>query len=324
MKIKILLTGANGFLGAHLCKYLIKNNYDVSVLVRKNSDLSELKDLKVNYHYGDILNMDSLNAAFSGQDYICHLAGLVSYKKYDRNNLYKINVTGTKNVVDAALNAGIKKFLFLSSVVTVGSSANPTVLNEDAPYTIKNLDLGYFETKKEAEDIVLNHGKNGELYAFCVNPSTIYGAGDAKKGSRSNQIKVAQGNLPFYTSGGVNVIAVEDVCEGIILALQKAESGQRYILCNENMTIQNLFAKIAKAANTPAPRWLMPTWLLHSVGYLGDLFKKGLSSENAYTATMYHWFSYKKAENDLGFKPKIRADQAIKNSVQWMKDNGLI
>ncbi len=321
---KVIVTGANGFLGSNLCKKLISHNYDVSVIVRKNSNISELKDLKLNYFYGDVTDINSLKEAFKGQNYVLHLAGLISYKKYDREKMHLINVVGTENVIHACMSAGIEKLLHLSSVVTVGSSFLPHIHNEQSEYKIKNLDLGYFETKLEAEKKVMAASQLKSLFTVCVNPSTIYGFADAKKGSRSNQIKVAQGKLPFYTAGGVNVVSVDDVTDGIILALEKGVNGERYILSNENVTIKELFQMIAKSAGKPAPERLLPTFLLHVAGWIGDRLKKGLSSENAYTATMYHWFDNSKAKRELGFAPKKSAQQAIDDSVSWMKQNGYL
>jgi len=326
--VKALVTGANGFLGAWLTKRLIREGYQVSALVRKSSDLSELEGVNLHYVYGDVTDLESLKTAFKGQDIVFHLAGLIAYKKSDNKKLERINVGGTQNVVEACLSEGVPQLLHVSSVVAVGASFTPKPLTEDFTYNIGHLGLGYFDTKKSAEDVVRSAAKTGKLRAVCVNPSTIYGFGDARKGSRKNQIKVAKGKLPFYTSGGVNVVAVEDVVEGILLAVKNGKSGERYILAGENMTIKALFEEIAAVAGVKPPRMKMPDWLLHTLGCIGDgLFSFGydigLSSVNAHTATLFHWFDSSKAQRELGFKP-TPAKEAIKRSVTWMKDNGYL
>jgi dihydroflavonol-4-reductase len=326
--MKALVTGANGFLGAWLVKGLIREGYQVSALVRKSSDLSELQGLNPHYVYGDVTDPASLEAAFKGQDIVFHLAGLVAYKKSDQQKLEKVNVEGTKNVVDACLKVGVPQLLHVSSVVAIGASFKPQPLTEDFTYNLGHLKLGYFDTKKRAEDIVISAALGGQIRAVCVNPSTIYGFGDARKGSRKNQVKVAKGKLPFYTNGGVNVVAVEDVVEGILLAVKNGKSGERYILAGENMTIKNLFEEIATAAGVKPPARLMPSWLLHSIGFVGDcLFPLGIdigvSGINAYTATLFHWFDSSKAQRELGFKP-TPAKLAIRRSVSWMKENGYL
>ena len=141
-------------------------------------------------------------------------------------------------------------------------------------------------------------------------------------------MKVARHEFPFYTSGGINVVAVEDVIEGILLAIKHGKNGERYILANENMTIKDLFTKIAGFAGVKPPPLCMPNWALHAIGITGDLLEKlnihiGVSQENAYTATMFHWFDSAKAQKELFFKP-TSADKAIENSVHWMKDHGYL
>lgn len=325
---KVLVTGANGFLGAWLTRYLLAEGYDVTALVRKKSDLTELaletpemKNLKL--AYGDVTDVASLKVAFQNQQIIFHLAGIVSYKPAEKVLLHKVNVEGTRNVVDVCCEYKIK-LLHVSSVVAVGAAFEPKVLTEDFNYNIAHLQMAYFDTKKEAEDIVVTAARSGRIEAVCVNPSTVYGFGDARKGSRKNQVKVARQKLAFYTSGGVNVVAVEDVIKGILLAAKKGRNGERYLLTGENMTIKQLFEKIAAAASVKPPALYMPNWLLYALGFVGDRIQSiGLSSVNAQTAIMYHWFDSTKAQKELGFKP-TSADAAIEKSVRWMRDHGYL
>lgn len=326
--MKVLVTGANGFLGSWLCKRLQAEGHEVSALIRKNSDLSELGDTQLNYVYGDVTDLPSLESAMKNQEIVFHLAGVVAYKKSDRALMEKVNVQGTAHVVQVCEKLQTPQLLHLSSVVAIGAQTKPEAMTEEFQYNISRLNLGYFETKRKAEQIVIEAAKQNKINAICVNPSTIYGFGDAKKGSRKTQVKVAQGKFPFYTSGGVNVVAVEDVIEGILLAIKKGKNAERYILSSENMLIKDLFEQIANYAGVKAPSIKMPTSLLHTLGFIGDSLnafglKGGISRENAYTATMYHWFDSSKAKRDLGFLPKP-STQAIENSVRWMKDNHYI
>jgi dihydroflavonol-4-reductase len=293
--MKALVTGANGFLGAWLTRRLLEEGCQVSALVRKNSDLSELSHCKPVYVYGDVTDRASLLTAFRDQDVIFHTAGVIAYRESERPLMDRVNVQGTQNVVDVCVELAIPRLLHISSVVAVGASITPAPLNEKSAYNISHLNMGYFETKRLAEKIVLTAAWNKKLHAVCVNPSTIYGFGDAKKGSRKTQVKVANGKFPFYTSGGVNVVAVEDVVDGAIKALEKGKSGERYILSSENLTIKDLFQTIADCAGVKAPQFLMPNWLLHAIGITGDQCYKlgldiGVSRTNAYTASMFHWF----------------------------------
>lgn len=327
--MKVLVTGANGFLGSWLTRELVKQGHDVYALVRAKSDLSELAGVNCKYLHGDVTDVHSLLEAFKGIDTVFHLAGVVAYKKSDRAQMERVNVQGTQNVVEVCREHKVRKLVYLSSVVAVGAGYTPDqVMTEASEFNIHDLDLGYFETKHEAEKIVKKACDRGEIDAVMLNPSTIYGAGDAKKGSRRMQVKVAQGRLKFFTSGGVNVVAAEDVVQGIISAWKKGRPGERYILCGENMLIKDLFKMIAEEAGVKPPHKLMPDAVLHIVGIIGDTMEKlglkgPLSRENAYTATMYHWFDCTKAKQELDFNPRP-AREAIHNSVQWMKTNGLV
>jgi len=326
---KVLITGANGFLGSWLTRTLIKDGHRVQALVRKGSDLSELNDVDCEFCYGDVTDPSSLFSTFQGIEAVFHLAGVIEYKKTARSRMEKVNVEGTQNVIDAIVKCNVSKLVHLSSVVAVGAGfSKHEILNENSPYNLSHLDLGYFETKRKAEELVLSAFQKKLIDTVILNPSTIYGSGDAKKGSRSTQIKVAQGRFPFYTNGGVNVVAVEDVIQGVISAWKKGRAGERYILASENISIKNLFQLIAKEAGVSAPKILLPNFALHAIGTVGDLLgsmgiDKGISRENAWTATLFHWFDSSKAQRELDFKPRP-AEYAIAQSVRWMKDNKII
>lgn len=326
---KVLVTGANGFLGSWLTRRLVAEGHETYALVRKSSDLSELEGVNCKYLYGDVTDLESLKTAFKDMDSIFHLAGLIAYKKSDRAKMDQINVGGTSNVIEACILNKNRRLVYLSSVVAIGAGLRKgDVLNEESQYNIKDLDLGYFETKRQAEILVKDACNSKKIDAVILNPSTIYGPGDAKKGSRKTQIKVAQGKFKFYTSGGVNVVAVEDAVQGIYSAWLKGKTGERYILCGENLLIKDLFAMIARVAGQEPPKTLLPDFVLHAIGMTGDLLAKlgmkaSLSRENAWTATLYHWFDSSKAQRDLDFKPRP-AEIAISQSVAWMKENGLL
>lgn len=326
---QVLVTGGSGFLGAWLIRRLLSDGHQVRCLVRAASDVSELKGLECEYVYGDVTDLNSLHAACARQDAVFHLAGLIAYKRSQRAAMERINVQGTANVIDAVETCQVARLVHLSSVVAIGAGFNQDqILNEESPYNVKALDMGYFETKRQAEELVMAAVKAGRIDAVILNPSTIYGPGDARKGSRKNQLLVAQGRLKFYTSGGVNVVPVENCVDGIIRAWKKGRRGERYILAGQNLTIKELFEIIAKAANVPAPKIQIPDWLLHIVGTVGDWstelgFPIGVSRENAYTATMFHWFDSTKAQKELGFVPGSSA-QAIQQSVRWSHEQGLL
>ena len=326
---KVVVTGANGFVGSWLVRELLRQGEHVHALVRKHSDLSELIGANCELIYGDVTDLNSLESAFKGASAVFHLAGLIAYRKADREKMTSVNVDGTKNVIQACLSNNVPRLIYMSSVVAVGAGFSPhEILNENSKYNVHHLNLGYFETKHAAELLVLEAVRERNLNAVILNPSTIYGAGDARKGSRKTQLKVAQGKFPFYTSGGVNVVNVEAVIAAVIEAWRSGRSGERYILSGENLTIQQLFSFIAKVAGVKPPKHKIPNFALHGLGLFGDTLdliglKGSFSRENAWTSTLYHWFDNSKAKRELGFNPKS-AEYAIQKSVGWSRAQGLL
>jgi dihydroflavonol-4-reductase len=322
-----LVTGATGFVGSWLVRRLIEKGEKVHVLHRAGSSLEELKGLAFVSRVGDITDPSSLGAAVQDVDTVYHLAGVVGYTRSMREQMERVNAQGTRNVVEAvALKKS--KLVYMSSVVAVGASFDGKPLNEASPYNVGHLNLGYFETKKAAEDIVIEATRKGRIESVILNPSTIYGAADAKKGSRKTQLKVAQGKLPFYTSGGVSVVSVHDVVEAVIKARDLGRNGERYILSGENLTIQDLFSRIALLAGVKPPSIRLPNFVVHSLGKLGDALesigRKGpISGENAWTSVLFHWFEHDKAKRELGFNPRP-AQEALRESVEWMKQHGYL
>lgn len=327
--MKVVVTGANGFLGSWLVRALAAAGHDVHALVRPTSDVSELKGVNCAFDHGDVSDPDSLKRAFHGADSVFHLAGVVSYRKADRERLEKVNVGGTRNVIEAVRACGVRRLVHLSSVTAIGAGFHKSqILNEESEYNLAPLDIGYFETKRKGEQLVRESCARGEIDAVILNPSAVYGPGDAAKGSRDTQVKVAQGRFPFSTSGGLGVLAIEDAVAGILAAWEKGRRGERYILAGENWTIRRLFEEIAAVAGVKPPPIHLPNFILFALGALGDgLTKIGVRSsfslDKARTATLFNWFDSSKARRELGFNPRP-AREAVQASVGWMKDHGLL
>lgn len=326
--MKVLVTGASGFVGSWLVRRLEERGVNMRVLRRKSSSKSTPSST-TEVAWGDITDLESLVAATQNIDTVFHLAGHVGYSRAERALMEQINVTGTQNVLSACKTNRVRRLLHMSSVVAVGASFDgQRPLTEVDPFNLHHLDLGYFETKWAAENLVRTAARAGEVDAVMLNPSTIYGAGDAVKGSRKVQVKVAQGRFRFYTGGGVSVVGVEEVVEALLVAWERGRSGERYILSGDNLTIQELFSLIAEEGGVAPPALHLPDAVVRGIGRVGDWLeargRKGpLNSENAWSSILYHWFDHSKAKTELGFQPQP-ARQAIAKSVQWMKDHRLL
>lgn len=326
--MKVLITGVGGFIGSWLLKRLHKESVEVSVLIRNPQQKSFFENKGCRVFVGDVTEVPSLRSALAGQNQVYHLAGLIAYDRKMAPLMHQINVVGTQNVVEAAIGAGVQRVLLVSSGAAVGGTFRPAVLNEESPYELEEYHLGYHESKREAERTLLGFVQEGQIEGVIVNPSTVYGAGDAEKATRSTQLRVARGEVRYYPPGGVSIAAIEDVIAGIVAAMRQGRNGQRYILSGENLTLKQVFEMISREAGVSPPRWALPPWVLQLLargdGFLTQVGLRGpIPAERAMVARMYHWYDCTKAQQELGYAPRS-AREAIAASVGWMREQGLL
>ncbi len=312
--MKAFITGGTGFVGSWLTEFLVKKGFEVSLLYRKTSNLNLVKHLKVKLVLGDLNDPKSLEKALIGQKVVFHLGGLVGYGQTEL--MEKVNVEGTYNLIEAVKKTtNLERFVHFSSVAAIGAGFHPSdILNENSSYNIGHLSLGYFDTKKKAEDLVRNSGLN----AVILNPSTIYGPRDSTKQSRRIQLKVAQGRFLFYTPGGVSIVHIKDVIQATLKAFEKGVKGERYILSGDNLTIKELFKTIASLSSVSPPRLYLPKPILKLMGSIGLMNK-----EVATISTLYHFFDHSKAKKELSFLPQS-SRKALQDSLEWSKKQGLL
>ncbi|MGZ3790156.1 MAG: NAD-dependent epimerase/dehydratase family protein [Bacteriovorax sp.] len=325
--MKVLVTGANGFLGHHLIKKLLTLNFEVTALVRANSDFANLSGLNVEIVHGDILDYEGLKKAAKNVDGIYHVAGFMTASPKERDLLFKVNVDGVKNIIRLCREEKIKKLVHVSSVVAVGSNLKKSdpLLNEESLNLTVGRGLANYDSKRMGEELVLAAARMGEIRASVVNPGLIYGAGDAKKIVRKGNVLAARGRLPFYTDGGVNIVSVGDVVFGMIRAMEVGRNGERYLLTGDNITIKELLTSIATLAGSSPPFLKLSSRLLKILSSIHDFLglKGELSRENIFSATSFHWYDHQKAERELHFHPRSYRE-AISESVEWMKEHQLL
>jgi dihydroflavonol-4-reductase len=255
------LTGASGFVGAYLLKLLIQNGYKVRALHRANSNLilTEPFHNQVEWIKGDLNNFDLLDDVLQGVDEIYHAAALVSFLPKDAAQMLITNSEGTANLVNAALNTQVKKFLHVSSIAALGRKKHQNHYTETAQWENNPLNTNYAISKFKAECEVWRGIQEG-LNAVIVNPSMILGAGFWQQGTGQFFHLIAK-KMYFYPQGATGFVDVRDVAQASFALMQSEVSAQRFILSPHNVAYKNLFGEIANALNTKPPTRVLPAWL---------------------------------------------------------------
>lgn len=300
------VTGASSFVARALVPRLAAG-HRLRLLVRPGQRLEQFADIEHERVEGRLEDASVLQEGLRGVDRVVHLAALVSFRPEDRNAMFAINVAGTQQLAALARAANVRRFLHVSTISAVAYSDEPEVLNEDAPFNFGPLKIGYSDSKFAAEQKVLEEARRG-LDAVIVNPPSMYGPGDRRKGDDSLLTAVMQGKVKMAPSGGTNVATVDDVCEGMLAALDRGRTGERYLLCGENLTGLELLQRIAKVVGGRAPKRAAPRSLLLALSrllrwkerLLGS--KPPITSEIARIAAMHMWYSSDKADRELDWR----------------------
>lgn len=249
----IFITGCNGLVGSFIARELLSKGEKIIALRRKSSDLSLIKDLESSIQWleGDISDTEILNKAMEQADTVIHAAAVISFSPKQRKKMYKVNVEGTANVVNAALKNKVRKFCYISSIAALGRKKGETIIDEKALWEDSEMNTHYAKSKYLAELEVWRGIEEG-LPAFIVNPSVVLGPGNWKNGSTKLFRYVFRKNK-FYTKGHISYVDVKDVAGIVAELLQHNTTGERYILNAGRVTYQELFTGIARSFSVNPP-----------------------------------------------------------------------
>jgi dihydroflavonol-4-reductase len=327
--VKTLVTGATGFIGSSLVRELLKDGVDVRVLVRENSDTRNIDGLDVERAYGDIRDGESVKSALRGCDTFYQTAALYILWAPDSKVLYDVNVEGTKTALNAALEQGIEKVVYTSSTVAVGYYGPDTLANEEAEFNLWDTGDHYTRSKYLGEVEAKNICEKG-LPLVIVNPAGVIGVRDIKPTPTGKVIvDILNKKIPGYVDGGINLVDVEDVARGHILAAQKGRIGERYILGNENMSVRDYFGLIGEVSGVAPPKLKIPYSVIIALAYVYQFGAKIARRPPVATppgvrlARKYGYVDSSKAVNELGFtQTPIRT--TIEKAVNWFRENGYV
>lgn len=324
-----LVTGATGFVGSHVARLLVARGERVRVLLRPTSSTSAIEGLPVERVVGDLRDPRSLGRALEGVERVYHVAA--DYRLWARNpqEIYESNVQGTHNLLEAAHRASVERLVYTSTVATIAVPRNGELPNE-ATQTGFNEMIGHYKRSKfMAEREALAYAAAG-LPVVIVNPTAPVGPGDWKP-TPTGQIIVdfLCGKLPAYVDTGVNVVAVEDVAAGHLLAAERGRTGQRYILGGRNMALKEILGVLAAVTGLPAPRWRLPHTLALAAGYAENLLaaivrrEPSIPLEGVRMARHKMFVDSSKAVRELGFRPSP-VEAALERAARWYAENGYV
>ncbi len=326
-----LVTGATGFVGAAVVRRLLARGETVRVLTRPASDRSNIDDLPVEIALGDLLTPDSLPAALSGCRSLYHVAADYRLWAPKPEAMYQANVEGSRNLIRHAMAAGVERIVYTSSVAVLGRTADGRPADEETPVTIDDMIGHYKRSKFLAEEAVRSLIADEDAPVTIVHPSTPVGPRDIKPTPTGRMIvEAAAGRMPAYVDTGLNIVHVDDVAEGHLLAHDRGRIGERYVLGGQDMTLAEILRAIAEIVGRPPPKVRLPHNLILPIAVLAEswarLFKTGepfVTIDGIRMAKKRMFFSSAKAKAALGYSHRPPQD-ALRDAVAWFEGNGYL
>jgi dihydroflavonol-4-reductase len=324
-----LVTGATGFVGSAVTRVLLGTGQEVRVLARPGSDRRNLADLAVSVAEGSMEDAGSLARAVSGCRYLFHVAADYRLWVPDPAPMFRANVEGTRVLMKAALDAGVERVVYTSSVATLGLVAEGTA-DEETASSAMDMVGAYKLSKFQAEEVVRDLVARSGLPAIIVNPSTPVGPRDVKPTPTGRVIlETARGHMPGFVETGLNIVHVDDVAAGHLMAAEMGSVGERYILGGENMSLAQILAEVAQAAGRRPPWLRVPFTVAYPAAVGAELVARLTGGEPFITldgvrmARKKMYFTSAKASRELGYAPRP-AGEAIADAVGWFKANGYL
>jgi dihydroflavonol-4-reductase len=327
--MRALVTGATGFVGSAVARALLSAGWQVRALVRASSNQSNLRGLPVEIAVGDLTDGESLDRALADCPALFHVAADYRLGARDPSQLYQSNVEGTRNILTAAGHAGVARIVYTSSVATIGLPRDGSPGVEDTPAAITDMIGHYKRSKYLAEELVRDSARQG-VPVIIVNPSTPIGPGDIKPTPTGQLVlDAAAGRTPAYVDTGLNIVHVDDVAAGHLLAYLHGRPGERYILGGQDMTLQEILIEIARFVGRKPPRIRLPHRAVLGVAFVAEAFAKASGSTTRITVEAVRmskkrmFFSSAKAVRELGYRWRAPVE-ALGDAIRWFQAQGLL
>src|SRR4051812_24507178 len=326
----VLLTGASGFVGSAIARALVAAGYPVRALVRPPGARATLADLPIEIIEGDIRDAQAVAHAVRGAHHVVHAAADYRLWTRDPAELRAVNVEGTRIVMEASRDAGIARIVYTSSVATLAPRPDGAPADESVPLAETQAVGAYKRSKIAAEQLIAAMIARDGLQAVIVNPSTPIGPRDSRPTPTGRIIvEAASGRIPAFVATGLNLVHVDDVAAGHLLAFEHGRIGERYILGGDNLTLAEMLAEIARLASRPPPRVRLPTAPLFPLAIVAEGIARLTGKEPFLTrdglrmASKLMFFSSAKAERELNYRHRPAA-AGLEDALTWFREAGYI
>jgi dihydroflavonol-4-reductase len=325
--MKIAVTGANGHIGVNLCAQLKARGHSVKALCHEND--FGLKHIQVECHKGDLLDQDFLRTFVKETDIVIHLAAKISIRGDYDGMVRRINVDGTRNILEAARESGTSRFIHFSSIHAFEQEPLDELLDETRPVVTRN-GFAYDMSKSEGERMVLSAAKDG-FDALVLCPTAIIGPADYEPSLTGKaMLQLYRHQIPALVPGGYNWVDVRDVVDGCISSIEKGKRGEKYLLSSEWIDLKGISGIISRVTGKKTTSLEMPFWVAGLGLPFITAYSKITGGDPLYTGESLHILrngsrniSHKKATNDLGYSPR-RIEETIKDLFAWFRNNGFL
>jgi dihydroflavonol-4-reductase len=326
--VKVFVTGATGFVGSHVAQELSRHGADLRILIRSSSKLANLEGIPAETVVGDLLQVAALRSALDGCDAVMHVAADYRLWVTDPEKMHATNVTGTRELLRLAREAGVARVVYTSSVATMGFFSDGRLCDEATPISLANMIGHYKRSKYLAEQEAVAAARAGQQ-VIILNPTTPIGSGDIKPTPTGRIIvDFLKRRFPAYMDTGLNLVDVDEVARTHVKALTAGQSGERYILGGENLTLKQLLDKMSAITGLPSPTMRVPHSVAMMFAFWDQTFTgKLLGREPRATVEAVRmgkkmmFVSSAKAERELGFRV-VPVYAALRSAIDWFRANG--
>ena len=314
-----LVTGATGLVGSHVTRLLVERGDRVRVTVRAGSRVEQLDGLDVEQVRADVLDRASVRRALRGVTRVFHVAGLTSLRG-GADTLFRVNVDGTRIVLEEALRAGVERAVLTSSVAAIGPAPRGATADETQVFRAGRFGLPYLNSKHEAENEALRIAAHG-LPLVIVNPAHVMGKGDVYRSSTELVRRFLRRQIPAYVDGALNIVDAEDVARGHLLADEVGQVGERYILGNRNFTLDRLFADLGRLSGVAPPAVKLPVPAALQLAHAAEALPGTPVVTVGEVRAASLWWAYRstKAKRELGWKPSHHEDTLV-DTIEWYRE----